>query len=860
MKNVKLLDISNYVEQPDKIYAHKSEEGGKETLIEHMEATIGFFYDLLDKKKLDKVLNNLIEGISVEGKPLNPEYSDLIKELFVNAIYLHDIGKINYSFQKKKMENDELPDIKNIDTRYTDHSLLSGLIYIDIYTSKVMAIESRAIACFMHFILYTFAYIISRHHTHLNNLEGFLDNLSDLLEKRIKRNPECLYYYKSKTIFQKSLEEDIFESRNGYLKKFLKYYEIDYYILNKLLFSILTGCDFYATYYYANKTAVDYGIIENKGKLTAVYENSDICRGIRAYKNDKYYFESNSINSMRSEMFLEAEENILKNMENNMFYLEAPTGSGKTNTSVNLALKILENSPGHNKIFYIFPFNTLVDQTKKALDKALNYNENQNVRVAVINSITPILTDEEGKDNENHNDYEKYLINRQFLHYPVVLTTHVNFFNYLFGTGREAGFPLIHLCNSVVIIDEIQSYRNSIWMEIILFLEKYGKLLNMKVIIMSATLPKLDELIKIKSAGFVELIKDKRKYYDNELFRNRVVLNFDLLELGRITVEQFIEKAVEITQKHGSKRILIEFIKKSTARKIYNALKVALPEKQIVELTGDDNILNRDRILGVINKRDKNEDFVCKDIIVVATQVIEAGVDIDMDIGMKDISMLDNEEQFLGRINRSCSRVGCTAYFFDMDNAEGIYKRDVRLEKNLHDKEYRDYLENKDFEEFYKLCFRRIDDKKSECNSNNIGDMINDVLALDFGHIEERMRLIDSKQCRLFLAYELYKDEGERIVGLEVWEEYKRLVYDNDMKYARKIVELSHIYEKMSYFLYNYSSLERCSKYNAGIKPPPIHDGSVGDIFLVKNGRKYITKDGKFDREKYSKESESDFL
>lgn len=51
-----------------------------------------------------------------------------------------------------------------------------------------------------------------------------------------------------------------------------------------------------------------------------------------------------------------------------------------------------------------------------------------------------------------------------------------------------------------------------------------------------------------------------------------------------------------------------------------------------------------------------------KDLILVATQVIEAGVDIDMDVGYKNISLLDSEEQFLGRINRSCKRKGM-AYF-----------------------------------------------------------------------------------------------------------------------------------------------------------------------------------------------------
>ncbi|MBO1690626.1 hypothetical protein HJW02_13375, partial [Akkermansia sp. GGCC_0220] len=67
-------------------------------------------------------------------------------------------------------------------------------------------------------------------------------------------------------------------------------------------------------------------------------------------------------------------------------------------------------------------------------------------------------------------DYNKALLNRIFINYPFVITTHVNLFNSFFGTSREELFPLINLCNSVIILDEIQSYRNSIWKEIINFL------------------------------------------------------------------------------------------------------------------------------------------------------------------------------------------------------------------------------------------------------------------------------------------------------------------------------------------------------------------------------------------------------
>jgi CRISPR-associated endonuclease/helicase Cas3 len=104
------------------------------------------------------------------------------------------------------------------------------------------------------------------------------------------------------------------------------------------------------------------------------------------------------------------------------------------------------------------------------------------------------------------------------MNYPLVITSHVNLFGALFGTGREQSFPLIKLCNSVVIIDEIQSYRNEIWHEVILFLLQYAELLNIKFIIMSATLPKLDGLLGQHSHQIIDLIKNPDVYYQNPFF------------------------------------------------------------------------------------------------------------------------------------------------------------------------------------------------------------------------------------------------------------------------------------------------------------------------------------------------------
>ena len=83
----------------------------------------------------------------------------------------------------------------------------------------------------------------------------------------------------------------------------------------------------------------------------------------------------------------------------------------------------------------------------------------------------------------------------------------------------------------------------------------------------------------------------------------------------------------------------------------------------------------------IIIKEAKNKER--NSMLLIATQVIEAGVDIDMDIGFKNISILDADEQFLGRINRSCKKKNCKVCFFKLDEGNLIYKSDVRIRKEF---------------------------------------------------------------------------------------------------------------------------------------------------------------------------------
>ena len=477
------------------------------------------------------------------------------------------------------------------------------------------------------------------------------------------------------------------------------------------------------------------------------------------------------INEFRTEIFIESENSLVENKNENIYYFEAPTGSGKTNSSINLSYKLIEINKNLNKIFYIYPFNTLIEQTSDSLKNTFGNNKAVYEKFAVINSIKPIKTySPTNKNNEGTNeefeytdsDYQKFWLDKLFLNYPMVLTTNVSLFDIMFGSRRESCSGFYQLANSVVVLDEIQSYKITIWTEIITFFKTFADILNIKFIIMSATLPNLNFLLDgdIKTTS---LIKNREKYFLNPKFKDRVKVSYELLncEFNKDVLFEHVIKKMKL-----KKKILIEFITKKSAYEFYNRLKEEFPLEEggcLIELlTGDDSIAERKRILNVVNSEKAEQNG----IILVSTQVIEAGVDIDMDIGYKDVSTMDNEEQFMGRINRSGKRDGIV-YFFKLDSIKDVYANDYRANTalTLLNEENRNILIDKNYSNYYKTVMELIKERNNELNENNIDDFFGKVGDLKSFEIEKRMKLIRRRQL-VYYNLSLHKNNFRRMALL----------------------------------------------------------------------------------------------
>ncbi|MCK4442273.1 MAG: hypothetical protein KAU90_09720, partial [Sulfurovaceae bacterium] len=68
----------------ESILAHSPSE----TLLEHSDLTLDYCSKIIESKHLESLIDNLIESIDKKN-------FELIREMFFDAIYLHDLGKVN---------------------------------------------------------------------------------------------------------------------------------------------------------------------------------------------------------------------------------------------------------------------------------------------------------------------------------------------------------------------------------------------------------------------------------------------------------------------------------------------------------------------------------------------------------------------------------------------------------------------------------------------------------------------------------------------------------------------------------------------------------------------------------------------
>lgn len=753
-----------------------------ETLAEHLDLVQHYFENLVEIHGLNKPINSLIFDYLASFDVDSAQLAAYLKKVFVHSICYHDHGKVNENFQAspEKMNNPFFRGKENSEnTIGTQHSTLSSFIFLSHKIDEALNLfkgKEQAIA--MSYIL-MFSYPIYKHHGR------YLDD--DFLSKLVKENllADRLEVYLS--LFKKECNSKIVSRILLGLEKALPRIAFsDYaksfhlYQLIRLNFSLLTASDYLATNEYMNRSATtDFGVL-SKARIDEIFLRASTNDWLDKQRtklnfNKKTYQQlevlslekpteksSENLNLLRQQMATEAIRNVRSKHKEKLFYIEAPTGGGKTNISMLVTMELLKLNPELNKVYYVFPFTTLIDQTYKSIKQNLGLSDDE---IVALHSKAAF-----GKEEDEDDDYgqnRKNYINHLFLNYPFSLLSHIRFFEILKTNAKEQNYILHRLANSVVVIDELQTYAPQHWDKVIYWVQKYAKSYNIRFVIMSATLPKLHRLnVEVDTANFVYLLPNARlDYFQNTNFKDRVSFNFELAE-KKIDLTDLTEKVLDESKKYSvldygqvkpkdSVYTIVEFIFKKSSSEFYREIQKINDGffQEIFVLSGTILEHRRRHIINFLKRKENRT----KRILLISTQVVEAGVDIDMDLGFKDKSLLDSDEQLAGRINRNVGKEKCQLFLFNYNKEALIYWEDYRLQvtRNLSKKEQQHILESKDFD----LLYDKVIEYKNGLNLDEHRKGFNDYLLyikkLKFESVQKQFKLIDQENLSCFIPMKI---------------------------------------------------------------------------------------------------------
>ena len=404
---------------------------------------------------------------------------------------------------------------------------------------------------------------------------------------------------------------------------------------------------------------------------------------------------------------------VLNNFDENykLFTLTAPTGYGKTLTALNFALKF-----NKSRIIYALPFTSIIDQTYDIIAKIY---KNSDISVSKAHHKTTI--DEENLTEEDRYSKIKFLM--ESFSGEINVTTLYQLIFALFGNKNKDNVKFNQLKNSIVIIDEAQAIPYNFRKDFILLCEIISQRLGTIFIFMSATMP------VIKSENFKEI--SNLEYFSKQ---DRYVIKW--LE---VSVEDGLLEKICETARDKNTLVVVNTIKKA------QELFVKLRDKfSCFCLNGymydEHKRATIETIKRAINTN--KDDLLASKILLISTQSIEAGVDLDFDVGFREVSPISSIIQTAGRVNRHFGEIRGELYIFpeiskftnliygDLQKVskailEIFKQREVQESEileisNLYFQKISDQLENLHIEsEIKKLEFENINQKIEEVMKDN---------------------------------------------------------------------------------------------------------------------------------------------
>lgn len=314
-----------------------------------------------------------------------------------------------------------------------------------------------------------------------------------------------------------------------------------------------------------------------------------------------------------------------------LFTLTVPTGGGKTLASLGFALDHAK-AHGHARIIYAIPFTSIVDQTA-AVFRGILGDDN-------VLEHHSAIDEEEVDPKERRESRDKLKLAMEDWAAPVVVTTNVQLFESLFAARTSRSRKVHNIANSVIILDEAQTIPRALLKPCIRMLDELALNYGCTIVLCTATQPALDQR---RLEGGLPLegreLAPEPHGLAQKLRRTRIV------QVGPMTNDTLIaalEAEPQALMIVNSRKHALELFREAGAKGLSG----------LVHLTTRQYAAHRRLILADV--RDRLTDG--KPCRLIATSLIEAGVDVDFPKVWRAEAGLDSIIQAAGRCNREGKR------------------------------------------------------------------------------------------------------------------------------------------------------------------------------------------------------------
>ncbi|TAE32853.1 MAG: CRISPR-associated helicase Cas3' [Candidatus Kapaibacterium sp.] len=574
-----------------------------------------------------KLLSDHVTNVLENARTLYAQLpiSDDTKRLIDICCLFHDIGKASTFFQEYIRDTDNFPTEKH---KYKNHATISAIMAFGITIEQGFDEKSAF-----------FAYLcVLRHHGALNNYQAMLPTTKIDVKIHSEIN-QAINYAEYATILEKCGYAHLTRLCNAeFCKK-----NINFLILSFEPDDVaITSDDFYTlSIMFSVLLSADKGECIFDGKVRERSVKSLATNLVDVYKKKKFGTVYQGLDATRQDVYESVARNIITHKDKHFLSINVPTGIGKTLTVLNGALQMLSKRSDLAKIIYCLPFTSVIDQNAAVFEDVLKTSgiEPTSEHLLVNHHLSELRyttsDDELGKAELEANQAE-YLITS----FDAMLNV-TTFYQFLHGvfTGQNRDIRKLNsFANSVVILDEVQSIPVKYWKLIRETFKQLATRLNITFILVTATMP----LIFDESEGEItELVDDKPSIFAK---MNRIRLDTSLLR-SPMTIQQFADVLQNDIEKESTKSRLVILNTIDASKELYKLLK----ERGYTNLLYlSTNLPPRVRLARIrCIKRAR------KPYIVISTQLVEAGVDIDLDVVYRDMATLDSIFQACGRCNRN---------------------------------------------------------------------------------------------------------------------------------------------------------------------------------------------------------------